>query len=1591
MSLDVGTAVGYLDLDIKGFESGIKSATQQLGIFNSDTATSGQKMEALGGVMKSAGANMTKFMTVPLAGVGALSVKTSMDVESAFAGVQKTMDTTGLSTQQAQQRFQELTSGIMDMSGRMPTAATEIAGVAEAAGQLGIKTENVLGFTETMVMLGDTTNLSADEAATSLARLANITGMPQTEFDKLGSTIVALGNNMATTESEITAMGLRLAAAGSQVGMTEPQIMSFASALSSVGIEAEAGGTAFSKVMIDMQLATEQGGEKLDNFAKVAGMSSKEFQAAFKEDAAGAIMSFIEGLGKAEEQGQSTIGILENMGISEVRLRDALLRASNASGVFSEALDIGNKAWEENNALTNEAKVRYETTESKLAILKNKFIETGTSIGNVLIPSFNDMIDCVSNILDWFNELDSGTQTFIVSIGGLVAVIGPLLVIGGTLLTMLPNMALGFELVTGAVASMNVAVLGVPLAVAGLVAALVGLVTYVGTSTSALEFLQDKFGALGIFIGTVCEFIAGVVQLTFGNMIILITTAAKMIGAILTGHWSKVDDIWREGWAKIENNTAEALSNIAAETNSALELLKSTSADKLGNVVDTFDLAMKELPNLTKDNAGKIAQNFTEQLTDLDDKSLTILRGTSDTMAVLFEGIYENMNPEEATAKFTANLESMATSGKFNMDTIKTDIDSAMKTINENMLIESEAFKQTATNMFNEFKTAATQGMPEAINNVVSLLGTMNQETVTQLSSMGDSWKQVFQGINLDSGMTTQQMKDTVTNNINAMGLDASQLIDLLRSESSNYMKQMAQDADQNTKQLSLNVDKNIKSGTDKGTKNVKDLASNVDKETKNVQQKGDANTKQYASDVDKNTKSGTDKAKANTGNLAKNTDSDTKKAGSSAKSNMDAGSKAVTSATSKMSQGVKKDTSKVASDIDTDFKKGTRSVQQESTNMYNGAKQSFTKLAQVAKQAGSDAYNGINNSFKKIPGIVSSNIATAASNASAHTSSFKTAGQSAGQAWIDGFNSKKSAMSTAVANIPQPKSFNVRSAVALNIQPNVSVNTRSLSTRSFAAVSSGSSSIISAVTNTLTNAASSLDITSSYKRAGENAANAFIEGLSVMIGQVDGMWNKNEERWESGLGGIEKLQKDHEDRLVKYGKDRNKKLEELDKDWAKKSAEAQRVQAKALDEAERKKSQKISEANSKYAKDRKKRNEAIKKADQEYREAERKATEKHNETMSKANQDYWEKKVKINEDYAEKEKESLEKLNSDKEKLEEDRAEAERLFKENLLDIQEKYHQKVQDLNEKYINEEKKLNDEYQKIYESRVNSLMGWSDIFAEVKMKDDVSGSQLVDNLQQQVEIFKTWDEDMNDLAGKVGKGLYDELLKKGPQAHQEIAALNRLSQKELERYEQLFEEKKRMAEERAKQDTEDEKNRIENEIAGLKDKYLAEYEKLGKDMADEVQKQIDTINKKFGAVPQDFLQSGKLSILEFIKGLESMEGSLYNTVERITSKVVTSVRGAVKEINDFKRGNSNISTRDLMNSNERALSASAMSLGYSRGIESNRNTGSSESSNSRNDNKPSVNIYNTYNSPKQASIRELKRQEEVQLRKLGYLLR
>jgi TP901 family phage tail tape measure protein len=391
----------------------------------------GQRMKDVGQRMQETGSSLTRNVTLPLLAAGGSVFKVASDFESAFAGVRKTVDAT-------EEELANFRQGIRDMAKEIPASATEIATVAEAAGQLGIHNDALLKFTRTMVDLGVATNMTSDEAATALARLANITQMSQKDFDRLGSTVVALGNNLATTEREIVEMGLRLAGAGKQVGLTEAQILAFAGALSSVGIEAEAGGTAFSRVMITISSATREGGKQLETFAKVAGVSSSEFKKAFEQDAAGAIIMFIKGLQNMSKNGQDVFGVLEDLELSEIRVRDALLRASNASNVFNDSLEIGTQAWRENNALTKEASERYKTTESQLKILWNRVKDVGITLGDSLIPIAMDALNTAEPLFNSiergakaFSELDDETKKTIFTMAGYAVALGPVLKITG--------------------------------------------------------------------------------------------------------------------------------------------------------------------------------------------------------------------------------------------------------------------------------------------------------------------------------------------------------------------------------------------------------------------------------------------------------------------------------------------------------------------------------------------------------------------------------------------------------------------------------------------------------------------------------------------------------------------------------------------------------------------------------------------------------------------------------------------------------------------------------------------------------------------------------------------------------------------------------------------------------------------------------------------------------------------------------------------------------------------------------------------------------------------------------------------------------
>lgn len=527
-------------------------------------------------------------------------VQASMDFESAITGVAKTTDLTD-------EELADMSDAIKAMSTEIPASTTEIAAVAEAAGQLGIQKDALLDFTRVMTMLGTATNMTAEDAATALARFANITGMSADNYDRLGAVIVDLGNNFATTESEITQMGTRLASGGKLAGLTEPQIMALAAAMSSVGIEAEAGGTAMTQTLNAIEKAVATGEDSLQSFADVAGMSADSFAEMWNTDALGALTAFIRGLGNLDEQGESAVLVLEDLGLTGIRQSNMLKSLALAADQMDSAVQTANTAWDENIALTNEANKRYATTQSKLDMMQNAYNNLKVAVGDAFTPALRDAYDAGTDVLNVLGEFVQENPALVKGVATFTGVVG-----GATV-----------ALTAYAAISKVIKALDMATMFGGAVGPIMLGVTAVGALTAGIVALSDA--SKDDAVPSVRE----------------LTEAARELDSAMSDARAACDDTvtTTEASANVANNYIDrldelnSLSKLSAEQqreyHGILVMLTQTVPD-LANYIDletdTINGGTEALRANTqawKDNA--IAQAYQEQLTEIYSKNADVL------------------------------------------------------------------------------------------------------------------------------------------------------------------------------------------------------------------------------------------------------------------------------------------------------------------------------------------------------------------------------------------------------------------------------------------------------------------------------------------------------------------------------------------------------------------------------------------------------------------------------------------------------------------------------------------------------------------------------------------------------------------------------------------------------------------------------------------------------------------------------------------------------------------------------------------------------------------------------------------------------
>lgn len=416
----VATLVVALDGNVGGF------------LRSMDIAES--RLLRLTGVSSATGAALGAAVAATTAGV-AVSLKAFSDFDTAITGVSKTVDAT-------EEQFAALTEEIIGMSKSLPFAATEIAGVAQTAGQLGIEVTNIQKFTKVMLDLGVATDLTANQAAFSIAKLLNVMKTPVDEVDRLASVLVDLGNNTAATEAEILSFARRWAGVAETLGITEAKLLGLSSSLVELGVPSELGGTAVARTFLEMKKAIDDAGEELGKFASISGLTASQFDQLFRSDPVEAFIAFAEGIGRIEAEGGDLVGTLEDVNLQNLRTAETLLKASSGLEQMESNVERATRAWGENTAATIEAEKFYNTFASRIRVYYNNVVDVFRRIGENVGPLLLRVLDGLG---DWFESNGPTLQRFAAAV---VAVADPLGDLANVVLGLtgesLPFLAAGF-------------------------------------------------------------------------------------------------------------------------------------------------------------------------------------------------------------------------------------------------------------------------------------------------------------------------------------------------------------------------------------------------------------------------------------------------------------------------------------------------------------------------------------------------------------------------------------------------------------------------------------------------------------------------------------------------------------------------------------------------------------------------------------------------------------------------------------------------------------------------------------------------------------------------------------------------------------------------------------------------------------------------------------------------------------------------------------------------------------------------------------------------------------------------------------------
>lgn len=472
MAVDVGSAVGYLDLDISGFLAGLRSAQSEADSATKNIATKiGSNLQSAGKSITSAGKTLTTHVTVPIVGLGTAAVKITSDFESAMSKVSAISGATGSDLDALNQKAQE-------MGAKTKFSATESAEAFTYMAMAGWKTEDMLQGIDGIMALAAADGLDLATTSDIVTDALTAFGLSADDSGHFADVLAAAASNANTNVSLLGESFKYAAPVAGALGYSAEDTAIALGLMANAGIKGSQGGTALRSSLSRLIKPTDNAAALMEQY----GLSMTNADGSMKS--LGEVMEMLRtkmgGLSEAEQaQAAATLFGQEAM--------SGMLAVINASDSDYEKLTSA--IYGADGAAQQMADTMLDNLSGQLTLFKSALEGLAIQFGEILMPYIKQFVQWLQNLVQKLQEMTPEQKEQIVKWAAFAAAIGPVLLAVGKLVTGIGNVISVFGKLKTAIPAVKGALVAVKGAIAGISAPVVAVVAVIGTLVAAFATL----------------------------------------------------------------------------------------------------------------------------------------------------------------------------------------------------------------------------------------------------------------------------------------------------------------------------------------------------------------------------------------------------------------------------------------------------------------------------------------------------------------------------------------------------------------------------------------------------------------------------------------------------------------------------------------------------------------------------------------------------------------------------------------------------------------------------------------------------------------------------------------------------------------------------------------------------------------------------------------------------------------------------------------------------------------------------------------------------------------------------------------------